>query len=127
LNCGSLALEVSEEKNFNMWLRVCSVIFWWRLWLLFALVWRVYLRLKKRNLYSLYWQRKSQKSPTKTVLWLSLMKSILNKCSKLRKEKHKMYSWNNKRTWESEMELKPMSKEINRLRGWWLCDKIPPS
>jgi hypothetical protein len=28
LNCGSLALEVSEEKNFNMWLRVCSVIFW---------------------------------------------------------------------------------------------------
>ena len=24
LNCGSLALEVSEEKNFNMWLRECS-------------------------------------------------------------------------------------------------------
>jgi hypothetical protein len=25
------------------------------------------------------------------VLWLSLMKSILNKCSKLRKEKYKIY------------------------------------
>lgn len=24
LNCGSLALDVSEEKNFNMWLRDCS-------------------------------------------------------------------------------------------------------
>ena len=25
------------------------------------------------------------------VLWLSLMKSVLNKCSKLRKEKYKIY------------------------------------
>ena len=24
LNCGSLALEVSEEKNFSMWPRDCS-------------------------------------------------------------------------------------------------------
>ena len=24
LNCGSLALEVSEEKNFSMWTRNCS-------------------------------------------------------------------------------------------------------
>jgi hypothetical protein len=36
--------------------------------------------------------RKSQKSPKNFVLWVNLMKSILNKHSKLRKEKYKIYS-----------------------------------
>ena len=36
----------------------------------------------------------SKKPSRDFVLWLSLMKSILNKCSKLRKEKHKIYGSN---------------------------------
>jgi hypothetical protein len=37
------------------------------------------------------------------VLWLSLMKNILNKHSKQRKEKYKMYGSNIKGEQESEM------------------------
>jgi hypothetical protein len=42
------------------------------------------------------------------VLWLSLMKSILNKHSKLRKEKYKTYGLSTKGALESEMELSPV-------------------
>jgi hypothetical protein len=47
-----------------------------------------------------------------SVLWLSLMKSTLSKCSKLRKEKYKIYCLNTKGAPGSEMELNPMRKEI---------------
>ena len=46
------------------------------------------------------------------VLWLSLMKSILNKCSKLRKEKYKIYGLSIKGTPGSAMELNPVFKDI---------------
>ena len=42
------------------------------------------------------------------VLWLNLMKSILNKSSKLRKEKHKIYGSSIKGVLRNEMELNPM-------------------
>ena len=42
------------------------------------------------------------------VLWLSLMKSILNKHSKLRKEKYKTYGLSTKGALESEIELSPV-------------------
>ena len=49
------------------------------------------------------------KYPSKDfVLWLSLMKSILNKHSKLRKEKYKTYGLSTKGALESEMELSPV-------------------
>ena len=61
------------------------------------------------------------------VLWFSLMKNILMKRSKLRKEKYKTYGLSNKGATGSEMELNPIFKEINRLRQWCLWGKIPPS
>jgi hypothetical protein len=48
------------------------------------------------------------------VLWLSLMKSILNKHSKLREEKYKIYGSSIKGKPGSEMEMNPMFKD-NKL------------
>jgi hypothetical protein len=49
------------------------------------------------------------------VLWLSLMKSILNKHSKLRKEKYKIYDSSMKGTPGSKVELNPvfMNTKLN--------------
>jgi len=55
----------------------------------------------------------SEKSPMETVLWLSLMTSILSKCSKLRKEKYKIYILVIKGTPGSEMKLDPVFKDIH--------------
>jgi hypothetical protein len=46
------------------------------------------------------------------------MMSVLNKHSKLKKEKQKNVWSSNKRAPGSKMELKPVFKEINRLREW---------
>jgi hypothetical protein len=46
------------------------------------------------------------------------MKSVLNKNSKLRKEKHKVYGSSIKGAPETEMELNPVFQEIKRLREW---------
>jgi hypothetical protein len=54
----------------------------------------------------------SKKPNRDFVLWLNLMKSTLNKHSKLRKEKHKIYSLIIKGTPRSEMELNPVFKDI---------------
>jgi hypothetical protein len=89
LNCADLAQEVSEE-NFNVWSKNCFVV----------------LQLKKKNVAAFYHYLKSLPEAkvkrfrlialTKEVsemliidfvLWLSLVKSILNKHSNLRKEK----------------------------------------
>jgi hypothetical protein len=47
------------------------------------------------------------------VLWLSLIKKILNRCSKLRKEKYKTYCSSIKGKPGSEKELNPMVKDVN--------------
>jgi hypothetical protein len=46
------------------------------------------------------------------------MRSTLIECSKLRKEKYKMYGSSNKGAPGSEMELNPVFKEINTSREW---------
>jgi hypothetical protein len=46
------------------------------------------------------------------VFWLSLMKSILNKYSKLRKEKYKIYGSSIKGAQGRKMEVNPVFKEI---------------
>ena len=46
------------------------------------------------------------------VLWLSLMKSILNKHSKLRKGKYKIYGSNIEGAPRSEIEPNPVFKDI---------------
>ena len=66
----------------------------------------------------------SKKPSTDFVLWFDLMKSVLIKHSK---EKYKMYGSNNEGAPESEIELNPVYKEIDRLREWWSQGKIPPS
>jgi hypothetical protein len=49
------------------------------------------------------------KKPNKDfVLWLSLMESLLNKHSKLRKEKYKIYGSSIKGAPGSDMELNPI-------------------
>ena len=67
-----------------------------------------------------------KKSNKNFVFWFSLMKSVLIKPIKLRKEKYIIYSSCNKKAPGSEMELNPLFKEINRLRKWWSQGKIPP-
>ena len=49
------------------------------------------------------------------VFWLSLMKNVLNKHSKLRKEKYKIYGSSIKGAAGSEMELNPVFKDIKEL------------
>ena len=49
----------------------------------------------------------SKNSNRDFVLWLSLMKSILNKHSKLRKEKYKIYDTSIKAAPGSKLELNP--------------------
>ena len=51
LNCGRLALEVSEEKNINMWPRDCSCDILVKNVAAFCLVGKVYLRLREIDLY----------------------------------------------------------------------------
>jgi hypothetical protein len=58
----------------------------------------------------------SKKLNRNFVLWLSLMKSILNKHSKLRKKK--IYGLSNKGAPESEVEQNLVFKEINKIREW---------
>jgi hypothetical protein len=55
---------------------------------------------------------KSQKSPAETLFSTCLMKSVLNKCSKLRKEKYKIYCLSIKGAPGSEMELNTVFKDI---------------
>ena len=52
------------------------------------------------------------------VVWFMLIKSILIKCSKFRKEKHKLYGSKCKGAAGGRMELNPLFKETNRLREW---------
>jgi hypothetical protein len=54
----------------------------------------------------------SKKPSRDFVLWLNLMKSILNKYSKLRKEKYKIDGSSIKGEPGSEMGLNPVSYEI---------------
>ena len=62
----------------------------------------------------------SKQPSTNSAVWLlkftPLIKSILMKRNKLRKEKYKMYDSSNKGVLGSEMELYPMFKTMNRLR-----------
>ena len=114
LNCGGLlAQEVSEKKNFSMWPRDCSRD---------VLVKNVAAfcpcpknlpeaKVKKYRLIAL--TKKVSKQPsTDFVLWFILMKNILIKHSKLRKEKYKLYASSIKGAPGSKMELNPMFKEI---------------
>jgi hypothetical protein len=54
----------------------------------------------------------SKKASRNFVLWLSLIKSTLNKCSKLRRKNIKYMVWVLKGALENEMEVNPVFQEI---------------
>jgi hypothetical protein len=109
LNCKDLAQEVSVERNFRMWPRECFCN------ILVTNVAAFCPSLKslpeskvKRFLLIALTKRDSKKPSRHFVLCLSLMKSILKKHSKLRKEKYKIYGSSTKEATGSEMELNSM-------------------
>jgi hypothetical protein len=104
-NCVDLAQEISKEKNFRM----CH-----KDWFCGILVKNVATfcpclkslseaKVKKLGLIALI-KEVSKKPSRDFVLWLSLMKRRLNKHSKLRKEKYKIYGLSIKGVPGSEME-----------------------
>ena len=115
LNCSNLNLEVSEEKNFNMWPRDCSCLV--KNVATFCPCLRSLPEAKVKKFILIALTKEVSRKPNRDfVLWLSLMKNILMRHSRLKKEKYKMYGSSNKRAPGSEMELNPVFKEINRLR-----------
>lgn len=59
-----------------------------------------------------YLKKKKETPILDLVLWLSLMKNILNKCSKQRKRKYKISSLSIKEAPGSEMEPNPVFTNI---------------
>jgi hypothetical protein len=78
----------------------------------------------KTNLIS----KKKKKKPSRDlVLWLSLMKNVLNKNSKLRKEKYKIHGLSIKGVPGSDMDMNPVFKNIILNEGVVIWGKIPPT
>ena len=102
---GLMAQEVSVEKNFNMWLRNCFCDVLVKNMAAFCHCLKRLTKAKVKRFILITSAKEVSKKPNKDfVLWLSLMKRILNKHSKMRKEKYKIYSLNIKGTPGSEME-----------------------
>jgi hypothetical protein len=113
LNCGSLFLEVSEEKNFSMWLRDCFCDILVKNVAAFCQCPKNLLEAKVKRLSLISLTNEVSETPSiDFVLWLSLMKSILNKHIKLIKEKYKIHGWSIKRAPGSGMELNPVFKDV---------------
>jgi hypothetical protein len=91
LNCVDLAQEISKEKNFRMWHKdyFCGILV--KTVATFCPCLKSLLEAKVKRLRLIALTKDVSKKPSRDfVLWLSLMKS-LNKHSKLRKEKYKIY------------------------------------
>jgi hypothetical protein len=90
LNCVDLAQEISKEMNFRMWHKDCvSGILVKNVATFFPCLKSLpEAKVKRLKLIALT-KEFSKKLSRDFVLWLSLMKRILNKHSKHRKEKYK--------------------------------------
>jgi hypothetical protein len=89
LNCADLAQKVSVE-NFNMWPRDCFYGILMKNMAGFCPCLKSLPEAKVKRFILIALTKEVSKEPSRDfVLWLSLMKSILNKRSKLRKEKYK--------------------------------------
>ena len=87
LNCADLAQEVSVEKNFSMWPRDCFCGILVKNVAAFCPCLKSLPEAKVKRLRLIALTKEVSEMPIiDFVLWLSLMKSILNKC-KPRKEK----------------------------------------
>ena len=104
LNCADLAQEVSVE-NFNMWPRDCFCGILVKNVAAFCPCLKSLPEAKVKRLRLIALTKEvSKKLSRDFVLWLSLMKRSLNKHSKLRKEKYKIYGSSIKGVPGSEME-----------------------
>ena len=109
LNCVDLAQEISKEKNFRMWHKdwFCGILV--KNVATFCLCLKSLPEAKVKRLGLIALTKEVSKKPSRDfVLWLSLMKRSLNKHSKLRKAKYKIYSLSIKGIPGSEMELNPV-------------------
>jgi hypothetical protein len=99
LNCADLSQEVSVE-NFNMWPRDCFCGVLLKTVDTFCPCLKSLPEAKMKRLSLVALTKEVSETPTiDFALWLSLMESILNKHSKLRKEKYKMYGSSIKGCW----------------------------
>jgi hypothetical protein len=109
LNCVDLAQEILKEKNFRMWHEDCFCGILVKTVATFCpcLKGLPAAKVKRFRLIALT-KEVSKKLSRDFVLWLSLMKRDLNKHSKLRKEKYKIYGSSIKGVPGSEMEHDPV-------------------
>jgi hypothetical protein len=109
LSCIDLAQEISKEKNFRMWYKdwFCGILV--KNVATFCPCLKSFPEAKVKRLGLIALTKQVSKKPSRDfVLWLSLMKRSLNKHSKLRKEKYKMYGSSIKGIPGSEMEQNPV-------------------
>ena len=94
LICGSLALEVSQEKNISMWLRDCSCDILAKNVAAFCPCLKSLpeAKVKRVKLIALTKEFSKQFS-LDSVLWFNFVKNVWMKCSKFRKEKKLQSVW----------------------------------
>ena len=110
LNSGDLAQEVSEENSFSMWPRDCSYNILVKNVAAFYPCPKSLLKAKVKRFGLITLINRVSKTALQRLY--SLMKSILIKHSKLRKEKYKMCGSSIKGAPGSRMELNPVFKDI---------------
>ena len=105
LNCIDLAQEISKEKNFSMWHKDCFCGILVKNVATFCPCLKSLPEAKVKTLRLIALTKEVSKKPSREfVLWLSLTKRSLNKHSKLRKAKYKIYGLSIKGVPGSEME-----------------------
>ena len=109
LNCVDLAQEISKEKNFSMWHKDCFCGILVKNVATFCPCLKSLPETKVESIRLIALTKKVSEIPIiYFVLWLSLMKRSLNKHSKLRKEKYKIYGSSIKGIPGSEREQNPV-------------------
>jgi hypothetical protein len=106
-NCVDLAQEISKEKNFIMWHKDYFYGILVKNVATFCPCLKSLPEANRLRLISL--TKEVSKKPSRDfLLWLSLTKRSLNKHSKLRKEKYKIYGLSIKQIPGSEMKKNPL-------------------
>jgi len=110
-NCS--CLTGSEEKNFGMCYKDCFCGILVKIVAAFCPCLKGLPETKVKRLRLIKLTKEASETPIiDFVLWLSLMKSILMRKGKLKKEKYKIYGLSIKGTPGSKMELNPVFNDI---------------
>jgi hypothetical protein len=109
LNCDDPVLDISKEKNFRMWHKDCFCGILVKNVAAFCPCLKSLPEAKVKRFLLIALTKEVSKKPNRDlILCLSLVKSILNKPSKPRKEKYRIYGLSIKGTPGSEMEPNPV-------------------